>query len=173
MSEELLPCPFCGYKHTQVLGTYAGDPYYPDEDKSRPPTLWRANCPNCGADHACHDKKEWAIEAWNHRATPKPADSAGDVVRHAIEYIERITIDERKYDKKDAYGTYRAMVLIQCRKAKAAISAYEAAMPRRRDLPHADEGLRRFIWEHSPMGETILQQYDQKRALKQAESGEA
>jgi Lar family restriction alleviation protein len=57
MSDELLPCPFCGGKADLI----------PEYDSA-----WRAACLQCDATFVAQDSRPDAIAAWNRRATDRP-----------------------------------------------------------------------------------------------------
>lgn len=60
---ELLPCPFCGSKYTQVR--YMGGKW---QEPSAFDSGYRGECCDCGVITAAYGTADEAIAAWNHRA---------------------------------------------------------------------------------------------------------
>jgi Lar family restriction alleviation protein len=58
MNDELLPCPFCGWANP----VWRVERYGYDWDECT------VHCPNCGAEGATTDSREYAAIAWNKRA---------------------------------------------------------------------------------------------------------
>ena len=63
MSEHLLPCPFCGGSHIEVMQSFDEPPYLPS-----------AVC-SCGANVGLCGHEEAAIAAWNRRAVPQETET--------------------------------------------------------------------------------------------------
>jgi hypothetical protein len=85
ISEELLPCPFCGWRPDSLRGDVEVSIYCPNE--------------GCGLAHVTRtnypdpidDCWEQAVSAWNLRTSPPPSGEAGEVTEQPEwELVEQI-----------------------------------------------------------------------------------
>lgn len=82
MSEELRPCPFCGYYEESDLGILILRPDYLEPRTLETLQGYSRMCGQCGCRTATAETLEEANNRWNARASDKQLASAVETIRH-------------------------------------------------------------------------------------------
>lgn len=109
MSDELLPCPFCGGKAA----------LYPDEPED-PETPWLVYCVACG-NGTDYEEKQYAIRLWNRRAVAASLAAHAQAVDALRELLS--IADLAKHSAEDHLQYIDLCAVCQARSALAQIEA--------------------------------------------------
>ncbi len=123
MTDNLLPCPFCGTPEDRLIPSSRFAGRAADLGTEKDVRFYSIHCCGCGInnDH-CHETAEAAVEAWNRRASSNGLsaadllmiarqdqsvanlsgiDEAMDFMRHTVEWISK-AIDRRAGEQPPA-----------------------------------------------------------------------